>query len=481
MAEQLWRWEEIRGALEQPVDRAGGLPAVTGVSIDSRTLEPGALFVAIRGDRTDGHKFVHAALEKGAAGGVVSRDFAPDPSIPERRLVRVADPLEALNALARVSRKRSGAKIAAVTGSVGKTGTKEMLRAMLATAGQVHASEKSYNNLWGVPLSLARMPASARFGVFEIGMNHAGEITPLTQLVRPNIAIITWVAPVHIEFFESTAAIADAKAEIFEGLEAGGIAVLPADNEHFGRLAAHAKRKGASVIAFGEGASAEARLIAFEPSGSGSRITARILGEEINFTLGVPGRHLANNAVAALVAAKLLGAELQAAASALAHFQAPEGRGRQQRFETSEGPVLLIDETYNANPASMRAALQVLGSTSRSDFSRRVAVLGDMLELGHGGPEFHAGLASAIDTGAIDLVFCAGPLMVHLFERLPLHKRGALADTSEALTPKVLETVRGGDAVMIKGSLGSKMGPLADALRLHLGELIRNGQGRNAA
>ena len=530
MVEPLWSFEDIAAATGASLPGPG---AATGVSIDSRTLQPGDLFVAIKGERMDGHKFVAAAFERGAAAAIVEAGFedpltpaltprgegvgcglssseedcsgVPSPrphpladaDIPRRQarrgelarerdrvrgsfapasnrpLFRVPDTLEALNALARASRERSGARIAAVTGSVGKTGTKEMLRLMLSQSGKTHASEKSYNNLWGVPLSLARMPADARFGVFEIGMNHAGEITPLTRLVRPHIAIVTWIAPVHIEFFASEAAIADAKAEIFEGFEQGGAAILPADNQHFERLAAQARARGAGVVSFGEKWVGDARdcnahLSSFEPGDAGSKVVASILWDKIAFELGAPGQHLAVNALAALAAVELMGADLKAAAAALATFEAPEGRGRRQRFETPAGPVLVIDETYNANPASMRAALQVLGAIPRNSYARRIAVLGDMLELGNASPEFHAGLAEVIDANDIDLVFCAGPCMAHLYRQLPAEKRGAAADSSTELLPAVLDAVRGGDAVTVKGSLGSRMGLVAEALRVNL-------------
>ncbi|MGO9485108.1 MAG: UDP-N-acetylmuramoyl-tripeptide--D-alanyl-D-alanine ligase [Rhodomicrobium sp.] len=505
MDEPLWTFEEISAATGAPL-RASGV--ASGVSIDSRTLEAGDLFVAIKGEHADGHKFVEAAFERGASAAIVEAGYegiTPHPvplpmgeGTPAQRarpdslshgeragvrgdspvtgcdptstaaLFRTPDTLEALNALARAARQRANATVAAVTGSAGKTGTKEMLRVMLAQSGPTHASEKSYNNLWGVPLSLARMPRNARFGVFEIGMNHAGEITPLTRLVRPHIAIVTWIAPVHIEFFSSTADIADAKAEIFEGLEQGGAAILPESNEHFERLAAHARQHGATVIPFGEGAKGGACLLQFEPQAAGSKVTADILGSNIAFWLGVPGRHLAMNAIAALAAVKLMGGELEAAAAALASFEAPEGRGRRARFETPEGAVLIIDETYNANPASIAAALGVLGAIPRAEHPRRIAVLGDMLELGNAGPQYHAGLKAAVDSDDIDLVFCAGPLMAHLYAVLPEHKRGRLAGSAEELLPAVLEAVRGGDAVTVKGSLGSRMGPLAEALRLNL-------------
>ena len=364
MADPLWTIPEIAAALETaPPADCTGVP-VSGVSIDSRTLNRGDLFFAIKGERMDGHRFVGAAIEKGAAAAVVEQGFEATSS--SRPLFRVPDTLEALNALARQSRERSSARIIAVTGSVGKTGTKEMLRTMLSASGPTHASEKSYNNLWGVPLSLARMPRDTAFGVFEIGMNHAGEITPLTRLVRPNIAIITWVAPVHIEFFNSVAEIADAKAEIFDGFEQGGIAVLPADNEHFARLAAHARAKDARFVIFGESPGVDARLLSYEAVEEGAVVTADILGSRLTFLIRARGRHLALNAIAALAAAKLAGASVEAAAESLARFEAPEGRGRSSAFNTPEGTILIIDESYNANPASMRAALEVLGTTPQT-------------------------------------------------------------------------------------------------------------------
>ncbi|MGA7327404.1 MAG: UDP-N-acetylmuramoylalanyl-D-glutamyl-2,6-diaminopimelate--D-alanyl-D-alanine ligase [Rhodomicrobium sp.] len=461
MHEPLWTFEEISAALGVPAPAAKN-PIANGVSIDSRTLKEDDLFVAIKGERIDGHQFIEAAFEKGAAAAIASKEHIPQSSHP---LFQVSDTLEALNALAAASRKRTNARVIAVTGSVGKTGTKEMLRLMLSGSGLTHASEKSYNNLWGVPLSLARMPRSSEFAVFEIGMNHAGEIAPLTRLVRPIVAIITWVAPVHIAFFDSVESIADAKAEIFEGLEQGGIAILPADNDHFERLAGWARKKDATIIAFGERQTADARLLSWRSLGTGSEVTAEILGSRVSFVLNAPGRHLALNALATLAAGKVFGADIEEAAAALSGFTAPDGRGRRQKIETPEGIILLIDETYNANPASMCAALEVLGETPRGEQGRRIAVLGDMLELGNGAPLFHADLASVIDSNDIDLVFCSGPLMQHLWERLPAPKRGGAAAAPEELESALVKTVRGGDAVMIKGSLGSRMGLLAAALR----------------
>ncbi len=478
MVEPLWTFQELSAALESgPAESGAGF--ANGISIDSRTVQPGDLFVAIVGERTDGHGFVDAAFDNGAAAAVVRNTF--EPASERGPLFCVPDTLEALNAIARAARARSVARIVAVTGSVGKTGTKEMLRAMFSASGPTHASEKSYNNLWGVPLSLARLPKSSAFGVFEIGMNHAGEITPLTRMVRPDVAIITWVAPVHIEFFNSVKEIADAKAEIFEGLERGGAAIIPADNEHFERLALQAEKKGARIVTFGERTGADAQLLNFEALETGARVTADILGTSLVFSIGAPGRHLAANAVAALAAVKLSGGNVEAAARALEEFDAPQGRGRRAAFETDEGPVLIIDETYNANPASMRAALAVLGAAPRTKYARRIAVLGDMLELGNAAPQFHAELASVIDSNAIDLVFCAGPLMAHLYDRLPAHKRGGSSITSEDLLPVLLTAVRAGDAVTIKGSLGSRMGLLADALCSRFAQVSAQKHGRDAA
>ncbi len=469
MADPLWHSGEAAQAMGADAPGLSDTP-IRGVSIDSRTVRPGDLFFAIAGERHDGHAFVQSALGQGAAAAVVSRAYQG-----EGALLRVDDPLEAMNALARAARARTSGTIIGVTGSVGKTGTKEMLRLMLGAQGPAHASEKSYNNLWGVPLSLARMPRETRFGVFEMGMNHAGEITPLTRMVRPHLAIITTVGPVHIEFFESEEGIADAKAEIFEGLEPGGSAILPADNTHFERLAAHARRAGAKIVPFGEREGSGARLVNFKADAEGSQVRADILGHAVSFRLNAPGRHLASNAIAALAAVKLAGGDVEGAALALAGFDAPEGRGRQTVFETPDGPVLLIDESYNANPASMKAALQVLASLRRPGIARRVAVLGDMLELGHGSAQYHAQLADAIDFAGVDLVFCAGPHMAHLHERLPLSHRGPYAAASDDLTDAVLAAIRAGDAVMVKGSLGSRMGRIVEALRLKFAQAPASG------
>jgi UDP-N-acetylmuramoyl-tripeptide--D-alanyl-D-alanine ligase len=462
MAEPLWTIAEAAGAAQAERGDAAAQPdtAIGGVSIDSRTLVPGDLFVAIKGERMDGHAYVPQALANGAAAALVERDYSG-----EGPLLRTDDTLEALNRLGRVSRARSSAQIIGITGSVGKTGTKEMLRLMLAGQAATHASEKSYNNQWGVPLSLARMPRETFFGIFEMGMNHAGEISVLTRMVRPHIALITTVAPVHAGFFNSVEDIADAKAEIFEGLEPGGHVVLPAENEHYARLAAHARRFGAAVTTFGSAADCDARLLRLEARSSGSQASADIMGEPVAFTLNAPGAHLVSNALAALAAVKLAGGDVQQAAKALAHFEPPDGRGKRLNIAMQGGHLLVIDETYNANPASMAAALQVLAQTGESGIARRIAVLGDMLELGRFSAQYHAELAAGIDFARVDLVFCCGPQMTHLYDQIPASHKGGYAPDSESLAGLVADELRAGDAVMVKGSLGSRMGRIVEVLK----------------
>jgi len=462
LAEPLWTFGEIVSATGGACGGDPGAP-VSGFSIDSRSLSPNEGFIAIRGDNRDGHAFVPAALEAGAACAVVETAFPPG---DDMRLMRVADTFDALNDLGRAGRARAdNTKVIAVTGSVGKTGTKEALRLALGPSGSVHALSKSFNNHWGVPLTLANMPRDVRFGVFEIGMNHAGEIDVLTRLVRPHIAIVTTVAPVHLGFFGSLEEIADAKAEIFHGLEAGGTAVINRDIPHFDRLAAHARAHGAKIVSFGESADADAKLLSADLTPEGSTATADILGDTVTFRLGAPGRHLVQNALAVLAAVKLAGADLARAAAALGEMQPQAGRGQRRVIETKEGPVAIVDESYNANPASMRAALSTLGLASRSAYKRRVAVLGDMLELGPEGPKLHQELAQAVDGAGVDVVFACGELMASLFQALPAGRQGAYAKSSGELEPKLLKGVGPGDIIMIKGSLGSRMAPLVEALR----------------
>jgi UDP-N-acetylmuramoyl-tripeptide--D-alanyl-D-alanine ligase len=464
MTKPLWTLDAMADAMQ--AERAGRLPPeISGLSIDTRSIKPGEAFFAIQGENRDGHEFVAAALEAGAGLAVVARDKRA--AMPkDAPLLIVPDVLAALNDLGRASRSRSQAKIVAVTGSVGKTGSKEALRLVLSKQGETHASAASYNNHWGVPLSLALMPQSAKFGVFEIGMNHAGEITPLTRLVRPHVAVVTNIAPVHLEFFGTLDAIADAKAEIFSGVEPGGGAVINANSAQFDRLRSAAQTAGlARIVSFGESESADARLIKFSLQAETSTVQARILGSDVTYKLGAPGRHVVDNSLGVLAAATLLGADLALAGLALAELKPPVGRGERMTLDLPGGTALLIDESYNANPTSMRAAFALLGQVPVTGLGRRIAVLGDMLELGPEGAALHAALAEAVPANAIDLVYCAGPLMKSLWEALPSERRGGYAETAAALEPQIVGAIASGDAVMVKGSLGSRMGPIVKALR----------------
>jgi UDP-N-acetylmuramoyl-tripeptide--D-alanyl-D-alanine ligase len=458
----LWTIDAMAAAMR--AERVGSLPAdLSGVSIDSRTAGKGDAFFAIQGENRDGHEFVDNALKAGAALAVIASNqrgrFLDAP------LLVVPDVLEALRDLGRAARARSQAKVIAVTGSVGKTGTKEALRLALSADGETHASVASYNNHWGVPLSLARWSSNAKYAVFEIGMNHAGEITPLTKLVRPHVAIVTGIEPVHLEFFGSLEKIADAKAEIFSGVETGGAAVLNRDNVQFARLASAAKAAGVQrVVSFGEDSSAEAKLLRVSLQPDSSTVEASILGQQVTYKLGTPGRHIVLNSLAVLAAVSLAGADLALAALALNNLKPVSGRGARAYLTVPGGTALLIDESYNANPASMRAAIALLGQALVGKRGRRIAVLGDMLELGPPGADLHRGLAQSIEAAGVDLVFCSGPLMRTLWEALPSRARGGYAETAAGLEPAVLEAIRAGDAVMVKGSLGSKMGPIVKAL-----------------
>jgi len=446
-------------------ETSGALPdGVLGHSIDSRTLQPGEAYFALKGDVHDGHDFVAAALKAGAALAVVER-AQRDKFAADAPLLIVDDVLDALRDLARASRARLKGQVIAVTGSVGKTSTKEALRRVLSPQGETHASAASFNNHWGVPLSLARCPASARFAVFEIGMNHAGEIEPLVKMVRPHISIITTVEPVHLEFFAGIEAIADAKAEIFAGVEAGGAAVLNHDNSQFARLKARAERQGvARIVSFGGDPKSDARLLDLSLHATSSAVHANILGHDVSYKVGMPGRHIAMNSLAVLAAASLAGADLALAALAMSQVEAAAGRGVRRVLDLGSGDATLIDESYNANPASMAAAINVLGQAAIGPRGRRIAVLGDMLELGRTGPSLHGGLAEAVKANGIDLVYCCGPLMRNLWDALSAGKRGGYADSSAGLESQVVAAVRAGDAIMIKGSLGSKMKVIVNAL-----------------
>ncbi len=455
----MW-WPDGAGAAATG-GRATAPFAVTGISIDSRTLAKNDLYCAIQGVSQDGHAFVDAAFEAGAAAALVERGRIARAKGP---LLEVADTLAALRDLGRAARARSAARIAAVTGSVGKTGTKEALRTVLGAQGLTHASEGSLNNHWGAPLSLARLPAEAAYGVFELGMNHPGEIGPLAQLVQPHAALITWIAPAHTQFFSSVAEIADAKAEIFQGCP-GGTAILPRDSEHFDRLRRHADQAGIGrIVSFGTHVAADARLIDADLGAVSSTITAHILGVRLRYTIGSPGRHWAANSLAVLAAAAVLGADLAQAAAALAQVKPPKGRGARHRIPLARGSFVVIDESYNASPEAVRAALSTLALSTPEPGGRRLAVLGDMRELGDDADAIHAALAPGIINAKVDGVYTCGPHMAALNAVLPAALRGGHAETSAELLPLVAAAVRSGDIVMVKGSLGSKMAPIVEAL-----------------
>ncbi len=460
MSGVLWTAKDFAAAVGGRV--VGVVPDVTGISIDSRTVKPGEAFFAITGDKMDGHDFVRAALDGGAGIAVVAESRLSSLG-RVKPLIVVEDVLAALTRLAVAARARAQARIIAVTGSVGKTSTKEMLRTALASAGEVHASVASFNNHWGVPLTLARMPETAQYAVFEIGMNHAGEITPLTKMVRPHIAMVTNVEAVHLEHFLSVDQIADAKAEIFLGLEPGGIAIINADSPYRDHLARVAGDAGAEILEFGSTRDADAKLLMYSVLSDRSAVTASVTGTDIAYSLGAPGKHLVQNSLAVLLAAKVAGADVKAAAAVLADFKPPAGRGQRHALHVGTGRAMLLDESYNANPASMRAAIELLGHT-QAGAGRRIAVLGDMLELGAQADDMHRDLAAVLEDSKINLIFCAGPHMLALYDSLPAYRRGGWAITSEDLKDRVLDEIRPNDVVMVKGSLGSRMGPIVAAL-----------------
>jgi UDP-N-acetylmuramoyl-tripeptide--D-alanyl-D-alanine ligase len=462
MTAPLWSATDLAEALGTALPT--GARDVNGISIDTRTLLPGDLFVALEGER-DGHDFVAVAFAKGAAAALVAANKAPALR-GHGALYAVENTLRALERLGRAARARSKARIVAVTGSVGKTGTKEALRIVLSRQGETHASVASYNNHFGVPLTLARMPASAVFGVFEIGMSHPGEIAPLAAMVCPHVALITTVEAVHLEHFPSVAAIADEKAAIFSGLEEGGTAIINRDNAYYDRMLAGAQGSRAGrIVGFGEAAEADVRLVRAVLKPDLSIVEANLHGTAVTYRLGTPGRHIALNSLAVLAAAEALGADPTLAVLAFSDVSAPSGRG--ERIELGqEGLTLsLFDESYNANPASMRAALAVLGQIPVGLRGRRVAVLGDMLELGPEGERLHAELAAAVAENGIDLVFACGPLMKNLWQAIPPEKRGAYAPESESLADSVAAALRPGDAVMVKGSNGSRMALVVNRLK----------------
>jgi UDP-N-acetylmuramoyl-tripeptide--D-alanyl-D-alanine ligase len=456
---ELWTAEEAQAATGGRLLNAESWTC-TGVSIDTRTCEPGDLFVALK-DVRDGHDFLAQAFVSGATAALIS-DARKVEGLGAA--LAVHDVLDGLRKLGEAARDRSAAKRVAVTGSVGKTSTKEALAVCLSASGQTHRSVKSYNNHWGVPLTLSRMPRESQFAVFEIGMNHRGEILPLTQLVKPHAALVTTIAPAHVENLGSLETVADEKGDIYAGLEPGGSAIIPADAPHADRLIAAAERNGANLVRFGRGADCEARLLKFDMDDTGSTAEAEILGRVIRYRIGVEGAHWALNSVAALAATDVVGGDLEAAAHALEHLRAFDGRGVATRVDAPFGAFMLVDDSYNANPASMAAAFSTLSARKPANGGRRIVALGDMLELGPDERAYHAGLAQPLDEAGVDLVFASGPRMAALMEALPASRRGGYAETSDALIPIIAPALRAGDIVLVKGSNGSKMSKVVAAL-----------------
>jgi UDP-N-acetylmuramoyl-tripeptide--D-alanyl-D-alanine ligase len=451
----LWTAAEIAEAVRGTVH---GDFAAKGVVFDSREVESGDLFIALKGEATDGHRFVDKACAAGAAGALVSAEVA----CPH---VLVTDTMDALNDLGRAGRERTGARVIGVTGSVGKTGTKEALFAALdrAAPGRAHRSLKSYNNHTGVPLSLARMPRDTRYGIFEMGMNHAGELAALTRLVRPHVAVVTAIAPAHRQFFASEEAIADAKGEIFQGLEPGGIAIIPYDSPHRDRLVAAARPHAGRIWTFGTGEGADVHARDAVPAhGRGTLISAHLPDAELTFTIAQPGPHWVSNALAVLAAVAAVGGDVAIAGLALADMTGLKGRGERRSIRIDGGEALLIDESYNANPASMRATLATLGAEQVA--GRRIAVLGAMRELGDASPDFHRALAEPIRDAHVDLALLVGEEMGALAKALgPGCKMTHVPDVKSAIEA-LQGTIEAGDAILVKGSNSVGLAALVEAL-----------------
>ncbi len=436
----------------------------SSVSIDTRTLEAGALFVALPGSKVDGHEHVASALEKGAVGALVSK---PITGVDASKLVMVKDVEKALQALGTAARTRSNAKVIGITGSVGKTGAKEMIAAALRATGSVYATKGNLNNHLGVPLNLANMPLDVQYAVIEMGMNHAGEISPLSIMARPHVSLITTVDAVHIEFFQSIEAIADEKAAIFEGMGGKGVAVLNADNNQYERLKAHAQAKGMDrILSFGTGKNALCRMTKYAIDDTHSVIEATIAGTAISYTIGTIGKHWALMSVAVLGVVDALGADLAKAAAALANFSEPKGRGQIKKLSIKGGNLRLVDDCYNASPVSMKGAIEKIAEMrdASAEQVRTVVILGDMLELGEHAEDLHVGLVPTLVNNQMDLVFAAGTFMEKMYHALPETMRGAYKPTSRELAPVVVEALRANDLVLVKGSHGSRMDVVVDAI-----------------
>ncbi|MEE3046859.1 MAG: UDP-N-acetylmuramoyl-tripeptide--D-alanyl-D-alanine ligase [Pseudomonadota bacterium] len=439
--------------------------SVTGISIDSRKVSKGDLFIALKGPNFDGHKFAQAALDAGASAVMVSDTNGITDT---DKVLLVDDTMDALVRLGLAGRARSSAKIVAITGSVGKTGTKEALKYVLSQQGKTHASPASFNNHWGVPISLATLPVDAQYGVFEIGMNHPGEISPLVKMVKPSVALITTVVGAHTEFFKDEAEIAMAKAEIFDGLESDGAVILNRDNMHYFALARRAKELGlGNIKCFGTDAMANYRLFEANIVTDGSAVRARIGGRDLEYFIGCPGEHWVLNSLAVLGCVDAIGADPLRAAQDLADVTPPAGRGEIStvKVPSGEGTFTLIDDAYNANPTSMMAGIKVLSQTKPGDSGRKIAILGDMRELGDDAVRLHADLHQPLTALEIDRVYCVGPLMAELDKTLPEDKNAGHFDTAEDAIEPIKADLRSGDVVLVKGSLGIYVSKIVSALK----------------
>ncbi len=461
----LWTSQDAASA----TDGQTGRWQAYGLSIDTRTLQPGDLFIALKGPNSDGHDYALAALEKGATAVMV--DHIPE-GCAEDQCLLVADTMQALADLGQAARARTSAKIIAVTGSVGKTGTKDMLEQVFSAQCRTHASQKSFNNHWGVPLTLALMPVDTEVGVFEVGMNHADEITPLSQMIRPDIAIITTVEAVHIENFKNgEEGVAAAKAEIFDGLQENGAALLNQSNKWFSFLEEKANNKGANTYGFGDEVSAKTYLSDVTITAEETKYKAVVRGKTLDISLPVSGLHHAMNSLPVLLSAALLGYDLDRATSSLATWQQRDGRGKQERIIIKDGapPIILIDEHYNASPVAMRAAFAALGRADLPAGGRRVAVLGDMAELGADAAAYHKALANDLLQSDVDLVYAAGENMKYLYDALPRDKQGHYANLPIDLCAPLQQNSKAGDVILVKGSRGGaekpKMLCLVDAVK----------------
>jgi UDP-N-acetylmuramoyl-tripeptide--D-alanyl-D-alanine ligase len=460
----LWETADMVAAMAgRPI---GHMPlTVSGISIDSRQIGPNEAFFAIKGDRVDGHDFARVAVANGAALLVVAEAKLPAMGSISAPMIVVRDVLEALEALGRAARERARGQIIAVTGSVGKTTTKEMLRQVLSSCGKVHYSPASFNNHWGVPLTLARLPREADFGVFEIGMNHPNEIRPLVKMVRPHIAIVTTIAAAHLGNFSGLEEIAAAKSEIFEGVTRDGHALINRDNSQFDQLETAAINLNvAHIHSFGADPKSEFRLVDYKPDGDRAEFSAVIGGRTMEFSINAPGRHIAENAVAVAAASYLAGADMQKIVTAFASVSAAKGRGERMHLALPEGEFTLIDESYNANPASMRAAIELLAAADTGMGGRRIAVLGDMLEMGEYSAEVHRELAEPLGKAGISDIWLAGPDMAYLRDVLSDENNVVYYSNADELWAYAIENVRPGDVLMVKSSKGTGFGRIVAAL-----------------